>query len=114
MIGDTHVLTASFLSCTHLTTCLDALNPWGDLLAVARAHCVTAPGGLLGLGLMAPQRRDFVRFNGYRSYGPLRWPLITANWQQVSFLYLICRIWNTFHIALLPTAIFRSMEFNRD
>ncbi|KAL7505973.1 hypothetical protein ACHAXN_008056 [Cyclotella atomus] len=61
----------------------DALNPWGDLLAVARAHCVTKPGGYLGLGLMALQRRDFVRFNAFRNYGPIRWPLITANWQQI-------------------------------
>lgn len=61
----------------------DALNPWGDLLAVQRAYCVTKPGGYLGLGLMAVQRKDFVRFNAFRSYGPVRWPLVTANWRQI-------------------------------
>ena len=59
----------------------DALNPWGDLLGVARAWCVTKPGGALALGI--PTGIDYVSFNAHRVYGKVRWPLITANWIQV-------------------------------
>ncbi len=59
----------------------DALNPWGDILAVARAWCVTKPGGLLYLGL--PTAQDRILFNAHRLYGKVRWSLITANWQQI-------------------------------
>lgn len=59
----------------------DALNPWGDLLAVARAWCVTKPGGALALGV--PSGMDAVEFNAHRVYGKIRWPLITANWIQI-------------------------------
>ena len=59
----------------------DALNPWGDLLAIARAWCVTKPGGALALGL--PTGRDHVTMNAHRVYGKVRWPLVSANWVQV-------------------------------
>lgn len=59
----------------------DALNPWGDLLSVARAWCVTKPGGTLALGL--PTGIDYVTVNAHRVYGKVRWPLIAANWVQV-------------------------------
>lgn len=62
----------------------DALNPWGDLLAVARAWCVAKPGGALALGL--PTGIDYVSWNAHRVYGKVRWPLITANWIQVDSL----------------------------
>lgn len=62
----------------------DALNPWGDLLGVARVWCVTKPQGFLFLGLpSSPNWSDQVMFNGHRVYGYLRWPLVTANWKQV-------------------------------
>jgi hypothetical protein len=60
----------------------DALNPWGDLLAVARAYCVTKPGGYLGLSLPSSEG-DTVQFNGYRTYGQIRWPLLSTNWNQI-------------------------------
>ena len=59
----------------------DALNPWGDLLAVARAWCVTKPGGAIELGL--PTGFAAIEFNAHRIYGKMRWPLMTANWIQV-------------------------------
>jgi Caenorhabditis protein of unknown function, DUF268 len=57
----------------------DALNPWGDVLAVARAWCVTKPGGFLYLGL--PTGKDAIVSNWHRVYGRLRWPLVAANWR---------------------------------
>jgi hypothetical protein len=59
----------------------DALNPWGDILALARAWCVTKPGGGLYLGL--PTGKDDVLHNAGRIYGLVRWPLVTMNWQQL-------------------------------
>ena len=60
----------------------DALNPWGDILAVARAWCVTKPGGKMQLGI--PTGQDLIEFNPHRWYGEVRWPLITANWKNIN------------------------------
>lgn len=63
----------------------DALNPWGDLQAIARAWCVTKPKGGLLLGvLMANDGTDGrIEFNAHRVYGPLMFTHLTANWKQV-------------------------------
>ena len=45
----------------------DALNPWADLLSLARAYCVTKDDGFLVLGL--PTGEDTVQFNAHRIYG---------------------------------------------
>jgi hypothetical protein len=60
----------------------DALNPWGDILAVARVWCVTKPGGKMLLGV--PTGKDVIEFNAHRWYGEVRWPLITANWKNIN------------------------------
>uniref|UniRef100_A0A7S0CKK0 Uncharacterized protein n=1 Tax=Proboscia inermis TaxID=420281 RepID=A0A7S0CKK0_9STRA len=59
----------------------DALNPWGDILSIARAWCVTKSGADMYLGL--PTGTDLVKFNSHRQYGPVRWGLVTTNWLQV-------------------------------
>ena len=59
----------------------DALNPWGDILAVTRAWCVTKPKGFMWAGV--PTGRDFVFYNWHRVYGKVRWPLLAINWRQV-------------------------------
>jgi Caenorhabditis protein of unknown function, DUF268 len=59
----------------------DALNPWGDILAVARAWCVTKEGGFLYLGL--PTGNDNIMSNWHRTYGRIRWPLVAANWKPL-------------------------------
>jgi hypothetical protein len=61
----------------------DALNPWGDILAVARAWCLTKDNGLLYLGLPTFNGTDSVEWNAHRIYGKLRWPLVTANWKPI-------------------------------
>ena len=59
-----------------------ALNPFGDLEAVARIWCLLKPGGMLYLS--APiGRQDKVMFNMQRVYGPMRLPHLLANWEQV-------------------------------
>lgn len=59
----------------------DALNPWGDMLATARAWCVTKPKGYMYLGL--PTSLDGIQYNAHRNYGALRWPLVSTNWKPM-------------------------------
>lgn len=59
------------------------LNPWGDILTVARAFCVTKPGGYLVLSVPNNPEYEYVKFNDHRVYGSNRMPLLVANWQQI-------------------------------
>ncbi|CAD7973601.1 unnamed protein product [Amoebophrya sp. A120] len=59
----------------------DALNPWGDVLQVARSWCVTRDGGNLVVGL--PAGADSLLWTAHRLYGPKRWPYIGTNWKQI-------------------------------
>jgi hypothetical protein len=61
----------------------DALNPWGDRQAMARAWCMTRPGGQLALGLpVHSSGNDFIMYNAHRLYGPVQLPHVMANWKQ--------------------------------
>lgn len=59
----------------------DAMNPWGDRQAVARAWCMTKKGGRIALGV--PAGADAIMYNAHRMYGPVQLPHLLANWQQV-------------------------------
>jgi hypothetical protein len=61
----------------------DALNPWGDIIAVAKAWCVTKVNGSLTLAVMFNENKDYVRFNADRFYGKIRYPYLTSNWRQI-------------------------------
>lgn len=60
----------------------DALNPWGDIIAIARAWCVTKEGGSLTIGVEYNNNMDYIRFNADRCYGKIRYPYLTTNWKQ--------------------------------
>lgn len=75
------VLSYSSLEHSGLGRYGDALNPWGDILSLARAWCTTKEEGQLLLGL--PTGKDHIRFNAHRCYGNIRWPLITINWEPI-------------------------------
>ncbi|CAC5362041.1 unnamed protein product [Mytilus coruscus] len=60
----------------------DALNPWGDLIVVARAWCVTRTNGSLVLGVLYDINNDYISFNAHRCYGKKRYPYLTTNWIQ--------------------------------
>jgi len=75
------ILSHSSLEHSGLGRYGDALNPWGDILAVARAWCVTKSGGFLYVGV--PTGKDMIWSNWHRIYGRLRWPLLTANWSRI-------------------------------
>jgi hypothetical protein len=59
----------------------DAMNPWGDRLAMARAWCLTRPGGRVALGV--PGGDDRIEYNLHRVYGPVQLPHMFANWKQI-------------------------------
>ena len=75
------IITHSSMEHSGLGRYGDALNPWGDILGLARGWCVTKPGAFLWLGI--PTGKDFVFFNWHRVYGKYRWPLIATNWKQI-------------------------------
>ncbi|XP_052057634.1 uncharacterized protein LOC127698280 [Mytilus californianus] len=60
----------------------DALNPWGDIIAVARGWCVTKEGGSLTIGVEYNNNQDYIRFNADRCYGKIRYPYLATNWKQ--------------------------------
>lgn len=60
----------------------DALNPWGDVLEIARAHCVCKSGGSLVIAV-PDEKEDALYFNAHRVYGSIRWPYLVSNWQLI-------------------------------
>mmetsp|Transcript_39260 Transcript_39260/g.65158 ORF Transcript_39260/g.65158 Transcript_39260/m.65158 type:complete len:346 (+) Transcript_39260:83-1120(+) len=57
----------------------DPIRPYADLETVQKVHCMLRPGGMLFLALPINLGRDLLLFNAHRVYGPLRLPLLTAN-----------------------------------
>ncbi|XP_062613056.1 uncharacterized protein LOC134274836 isoform X2 [Saccostrea cucullata] len=60
----------------------DGINPWGDIIAIARAWCVTKKGGSLTIGVMYDNEKDYIRYNAGRWYGKIRYPYLATNWKQ--------------------------------
>jgi hypothetical protein len=56
----------------------------GDIIAIARAWCVTKPGGSLTLGVpYVNSGVDYIAFNAGRFYGKIRYPYLATNWRQI-------------------------------
>lgn len=60
----------------------DALNPWGDILTIARAWCVSSPTAKLAIGVPTGGM-DKIEFNAHRIYGPILYPYLTTNWRFI-------------------------------
>ena len=60
----------------------DQLNPWGDLVTMARAWCVVAPRGraLVGVPMAG---HDLVCMNAHRMYGSVMLAHLFASWDVV-------------------------------
>eukprot|EP00457_Paulinella_chromatophora_P007290 gb/GEZN01007313.1/.p1 GENE.gb/GEZN01007313.1/~~gb/GEZN01007313.1/.p1 ORF type:complete len:390 (-),score=34.02 gb/GEZN01007313.1/:327-1496(-) len=86
----------------------DGLNPWGDLLAMARAWCVAKPQAKLVLAVPYVQDTGFaglwnrlfkkvgreqIRFNADRVYGSVRLPYLVTNWRQLGSTGGRQRVW---------------------
>ena len=77
------IITFSSIEHSGLGRYGDALNPWGDIIAVAKAWCVTKLGGSLTISVPYNYNQDSIRFNAHRVYGKIRYPFLTSNWKQV-------------------------------
>ena len=55
----------------------DQLNPWGDLIAMARSWCLVKPGGHALVGL--PSGEEVIGFNSHRIYGPQTYAQVSTS-----------------------------------
>jgi hypothetical protein len=68
------------------------LNPWGDIITIAPAWCVTKDGGYLTIGVPYDFDNEYIRFNGDRGYGKIRYPYLTTNWKQFYIGWRVQRV----------------------
>ena len=59
----------------------DQLNPWGDIIAMARAWCQLKPGARALVGV--PTAKDAICFNAARVYGSFLYQHLFPNWKQI-------------------------------
>ena len=64
----------------------DSLNPWGDLITMAKAWCLIKPKGRALVGV--PSGLDAILFNASRNYGPIMSSHLFANWDIIFSQYL--------------------------
>ncbi|CAC5410029.1 unnamed protein product [Mytilus coruscus] len=76
------IVTFSLIEHSGLGRYGDGLNPWGDIIAIARGWCVTKEGGSLTIGVQYSYEKDYIKFNAARWYGKIRYPYLTTNWKQ--------------------------------
>jgi len=58
------------------------INPWGDLVQMARAWCLTKQGGRALIGLPS-DKKDRVIFNKGRIYSEIQLSHLFSNWKQI-------------------------------
>ena len=75
------IVTFSSLEHSGLGRYGDAINPWGDLITMSKAWCMTRPGGRMLIGV--PTGFDGVLFNACKMYGPFQYSQLFANWDQI-------------------------------
>ena len=70
--------------CLFLGRYGDSLNPWGDIITIAQAWCVSKPDAQLAVGVPTiVHGRDRVEFNAARVYGPRLYPYLVTNWKFI-------------------------------
>ena len=101
------VLVSFFEQHSGFGRCGDGLNPWGDVIAMAKASCVVERGGRAIIGV--PDRDehgiplDAVISNQDRIYGAIRLPYLLTNWRAV-------RIEDHFNHVLIEATNVRSSD----
>ena len=64
----------------------DAINPWGDLITMAKTWCIVKTDGLALLGLPSQFNKatgiGSIGFNAGRLYGNVQLSHLFANWKQ--------------------------------
>merc|ERR1719411_609564 len=75
------MITYSSLEHSGLGRYGDSLNPWGDLITMAKAWCLMKPKGRALVGV--PSGMDQVIFNSNRNYGRIMNSHLFANWNVI-------------------------------
>ena len=64
----------------------DAINPWGDLITMAKTWCLVQKGARALVGVPSLFKEDnnaeYIGFNAGRIYGSIQIPHLFANWGQ--------------------------------
>ena len=83
----------------------DALNPWGDIMAVAEAWCVCSKYAVIAMGVptMVSKGLDINVFNQHKVYGPVLYPFLMTNWEFV---------WPTLGKPIIPLRRFFIVYFS--
>lgn len=81
-LEETFDLVVSYSSVEHsgLGRYGDALHPWGDLVTMAKAWCLTKPGGLAVI-TVPTAKMDSIVYNAHRCYGPILLSHLFSNWK---------------------------------
>ena len=58
----------------------DPLNPWGDIMSVAEAWCVSGPSAQFAMAVptSVSAGKDTIMFNAHRVYGPVMYPFLVS------------------------------------
>ena len=60
----------------------DSLNPWGDIITIAQAWCVSKAKAHLAIGVPTfVHGEDRIEFNAGKVYGPRLYPFLATNWK---------------------------------
>jgi hypothetical protein len=78
------VVTFSSIEHSGLGRYGDALNPWGDIISIARAWCVASEEASLVIAVPWDSHEDAIEFNAHRVYSKVRYPYLTSNWRAIS------------------------------
>ncbi len=79
------VVTYSSLEHSGLGRYGDALNPWADIVSLARVWCVAKENAKLVIGVGPLVEKDVVLFNKGREYSKLRYSFLVSNWKMVDW-----------------------------
>ena len=64
----------------------DTINPWGDLITMAKTKCITKKNSRVLLGVPSqfehPGFEEYIGFNAGRVYGTIQLAHLFANWKQ--------------------------------
>jgi len=65
----------------------DTINPWGDLITMAKTKCITKKNARVLVGVPSqfehPGFEEYIGFNAGRVYGSIQLSHLFANWDQV-------------------------------
>lgn len=77
------MVTYSSLEHSGLGRYFDNLNPWGDLITMAKVWCITKDSGQILVGVPSA-KTDKLLMNAHRIYGKVQLAHLFANWKVIA------------------------------